>query len=210
MEREWIDISIPIRSGMVGWPGDTPVEVSRRLSLENGDDYNISSVTMSSHTGTHMDAPMHFIKGGAGLETLPFEATVGRARVVEISNPVSIGPEELRPLGIETGEKILFKTANSSRQWPGMPFFEDFACLSAEGARFLVERRIDCVGMDYLSVAGMDEATETHRTLLEAGIWIVEGLLLAGIEPGDYELACLPLPLIDADGAPARAIIRPL
>lgn len=205
----WIDISVPIRNGMVTWPEDPPVELSRRLSIERGDDYNISFMSMSAHTGTHMDAPLHFIAGGAGLERMPLEATVGEARVIEIADPVSIKPDELSEHDIEPGQRVLFKTSNSARPWQDLPFIEDYVYLSVEGARWLAGRRVACVGADYLSVAGMGrEATETHTLLLEAGIWIIEGLYLAGVSPGVYDLVCLPLPLQDADGAPARAIIR--
>jgi arylformamidase len=207
----WIDISVSIMSGMVTWPEDPPVEISRRLSIERGDDYNISFVSMSAHTGTHMDAPLHFIAAGAGLERMPLDATVGKARVIEIADPVSIKPDELSGNGIEPGERVLFKTSNSDRPWPEQPFMEDYVYLSVEGARWLAGSGVACVGADYLSIAGMGpQAAQTHTLLLEAGIWIIEGLYLAGVSPGDYELACLPLPLRDADGAPARAIIRPL
>ncbi len=194
---------------MVTWPGDPSVEVSRRLSIDRGDDFNISSLAMSSHTGTHMDAPLHFIAGGAGLEKVPLEAVVGPARVMEIADPVCVKPEELEALGVGEGQRILFKTANSASPWADMPFIEDYVYISVEAARFLAVRRVACVGIDYLSVAGMgDAAAKTHVTLLKAGVWVIEGLYLAGVEPGEYELVCLPLPLVDADGAPARAIIR--
>ena len=211
MKSAWIDITVPIRTGMVHWAGDPPVEVSRRLSIGVDSDFNISFLSMSSHTGTHMDSPLHFIRRGEGLERMPLDATMGPARVIEITDRVSIKPDELEPYGIEPGQRVLFKTENSARYWPDLPFQEEYVHISVEGARYLAERRISCVGVDYLSVAALGvEATEVHVTLLGAGIWIIEGLCLAGVQPGDYELACLPLPLQDADGAPARAIIRPM
>ena len=195
---------------MVGWPGDPEVEVSRRLSIERGDEYNISCVTMSSHTGTHMDAPLHFLAGGAGLERMPLEATVGPARIIEVSSPVSIEPDELDTHDIGPGQRVLFKTANSLRRWWEMPFTEEYVHLSPEGARFLASRGVACTGIDYLSIAGPGrDAARTHVTLLEAGVWIIEGLYLGGVEPGPCELVCLPIPLQNADGAPARAIVRP-
>lgn len=211
MTDSWVDISVPITGGMVVWPGDPEVEVSRRLSIDRGDDFNISIVSMSSHTGTHMDSPLHFLAAGEGLERMPLGATVGPARVIEIADPVSIKPAELAAHDIGPGQRVLFKTANSLRRWWVMPFIEDYVYLSLEGARYLAERRVACVGNDYLSIAGLGpEAAETHVTLLDAGVWIIEGLYLGGVEPGDYELACLPLPLQHADGAPVRAIIRSL
>jgi arylformamidase len=209
MSDSWIDISVPIRNGMAHWPGDPAVEVSRRLSIEGGSDYNISTVFMSSHSGTHMDSPLHFISGGPGLERMPLDATMGPARVIEIVDPQSIKPEELDPHHIERGQRVLFKTANSARGWPEAPFLEDFVYLTSRGARYLADRGVACVGIDYLSIAGFEiDIVETHVALLEKGILIIEGLNLVGVEPGDYELACLPLPLQDADGAPARAAIR--
>ncbi len=208
---EWIDISAPITPGMVVWPGDPPVAISRRLSIAAGDDYNITELSMSAHTGTHMDAPLHFIEGAPGLDGMPLDAVMGRARVVELRSRGEIDEEDLRGLGIGAGERLLLKTANSDREWPGMPFTEDYAHLTTAAARFLAGRRPACVGLDYLSVAGAgDEAAETHVTLLGAGIWLIEGLYLQGVAPGEYELACLPLPLVGTDGAPARAVIRPL
>lgn len=211
MNDEWIDISVPITAGMPVWPGDPEVEISRRLSIDRGDDFNISVVSMSSHAGTHMDSPLHFLPGGTGLESMPLEAVMGPARVIETSSPVSIEPDELAAHEIGPGQRVLFKTANSLRRWWEMPFSEDYVHLSLAGARFLAGRDIACLGNDYLSIAGMGpEAAETHVTLLEAGIWIIEGLYLGGVEPGDYELACLPLPLQAADGAPVRAALRRL
>jgi arylformamidase len=136
---------------------------------------------------------------------------MGRARVIEISNPVSIEPDELEAHDIGPGQRALFKTANSLSRWWERPFSEDYVFLSLAGARFLAERGVACVGNDYLSIAGMGpQAAQTHVALLQAGVWIIEGLYLGGIEPGDYELACLPLPLQDADGAPVRVALRPL
>ncbi len=209
MADGWTDISVPIMPGIPVWPGDPEVEVSRRLSIDGGDDFNISVVTMSSHTGTHMDSPLHFIAGGAGLESMPLDATMGPARVIEISSRVCIDPDELVSHNIGPGQRLLFKTANSLRRWWEEPFTEDYVFLSLAGARFLAERAVACVGSDYLSIAGVGtDAAETHVTLLEAGVWIIEGLFLGGVEPGDHELACLPLPLQDADGAPVRAALR--
>lgn len=206
----WIDVSVPIMNGMVNWPGDPPVEVGRRLKIEDGSDFNISFVKMSSHTGTHMDAPLHFIPGADGLEKMPIEAVVGPARVIEISDPVSIKVPELESNDIGAGMRVLFKTANSSRNWPELEFLEDYVYLEKESAEYLAGRGVLTVGVDYLSVSALgEEAVATHVALLGSGVWIIEGLYLEGVEPGEYDMACLPLPLVDADGAPARVIIRP-
>jgi len=206
----WIDVSVPLRNDVIGWPGDVPVEVARRMRIEQGADYNISMITLSTHAGTHMDAPLHFIDGGAGIDTMPAEATVGPARIIEIADRESIKPAELEGHDIQAGERIIFKTANSERDWLDAPMIEDYVYLSPDGARFLAERKVKCVGIDYLSVGNLDmvESGATHRALLAAGIWIVECLYLVGVPAGPCELMCLPLRVEGAEGAPARAFIN--
>ncbi len=205
----WIDISVPLRDGMVHWPGDAPVRIERVLDLERGDGHTISHLSMGSHTGTHVDAPRHFIKGGTSIENMPLEITNGRARVLEIHHDRSIDLDELAPHGISPGERILFKTRNSSSVWKSDRFTEDFVCLSEEAARFLAGCRVRLVGIDYLSIGGFEQGgSEIHRILLSAGVWILEGLDLSVVVPGEYELVCLPLKLADGDGAPARAALR--
>lgn len=208
---DWIDITLPLRNGMVRWPSDEPLRVERTHGLERGDGYNLSRVSMSLHAGTHVDAPLHFLPGGSGIDDMPLAATVGPARVIEIRDTAAIGPEELEEHGIRAGERILFKTANSERARGTDAFLEDYVHLTLPAARHLAERRVLAVGVDYLSVGPFAEgAQEVHVALLEAGIWIIEGLDLSGVEPGDYELICLPLRFERGDGAPARAILRPL
>lgn len=206
----WIDVSVTVRSGMVHWPDNPPVRVERMLDIERGDVANVSSISMGSHTATHMDAPLHFIRDGKSLDELPLAAVMGRARVVEIQDPVSVKPEELRQHGISRGERVLFKTRNSVRGWASDEAFdEDFVFVSQEAARYLAEREVRTVGVDYLSVGGFHEdGEETHGALLGAGIWVIEGLDLSGVEPGEYELICLPIKVEHSDGAPARAILR--
>jgi arylformamidase len=208
---DWIDVSVPLHNGMVHWPGDPPYRMHHVMDQRKGDICTVSQVTMGVHTGTHMDAPLHFIEDAASIDKMPFDATVGRARVVEIRDPKCIHRDELEPLAIESDERILFKTANSNRQWHKDPFNEDFVFIEQSGARYLAERGVRLVGVDYLSVGGFkQDAVETHHALLDAGIWVIEGLDLSGIEPGTYEMICLPLKLVDSDGSPARAILRSL
>jgi arylformamidase len=208
-EEGWIDVSVPLRSGMVHWPDNPPVRIERMLDMESGDVANVSTISLGSHTGTHMDAPIHFVRGGEGMDRMPLEATVGRARVIEIQDPVSIKPDELDPHGIGRGQRVLFKTRNSARRWWAEDFIEDFVYVSQEAARYLADLEARTVGVDYLSVGGFwKDGVETHQALLGAGIWVIEGLDLSGIEPGDYELICLPIKVEEGDGAPARAILR--
>ena len=207
--KGWIDVSVPLRTGMVHWPDNPSVRIERMLDLEHGDAANVSTLSMGSHTGTHMDAPLHFVRGSKGLDEMPLEATIGQARVIEIHDAESVKPEELRPHHIRGGERILFKTQNSSRRWHEEAFIEDFVYVSQEAARYLATQEVLTIGTDYLSVGGfLKDGVETHQALLEAGIWVIEGLDLSQVEPGEYELICLPLKVERGDGAPARAILR--
>jgi arylformamidase len=209
MNSSWIDISVPLRSGMVHWPSDQEVLIERKLAIDRGDAMNLTSASMSLHTGTHMDAPLHFLAGAPGIDKMSTDAAVGGARVLEFPASLSIGPAELEPYGIDAGERILLKTSNSRRCWRTNDFVSDFISLTPDGARYLAGRGIRTIGIDYISIgADGEDGDETHRILMTAGIWIIEGLDLSAVEPGEYDLICLPLKVLDADGAPARAIVR--
>jgi arylformamidase len=209
MVNDWIDISVPIHTGMAHWPDNPPVRVEYMSHMSRGDISTVSTLSMGSHTGTHMDGPLHFLPEGQGLHVMPLDAAIGRARVIGIRDPESIKPDELRSHNIWPDERLLFKTLNSSRCWKTDTFVEDFVYISQEAARYLAWIEVQTVGIDYLSVGGyIKDGVETHRALLEAGIWIIEGLDLSQVEPGTYDLICLPLKVIDSDGAPARAILR--
>ena len=209
MYREWIDVSIPLKSNMVHWPGDPEVRIERVLDMARGDEATVSAINMGAHTGTHMDSPLHYIPGGYGLDELPLDAAVGPARVIEIRDQESIKPAELAPQDIRPGERVLLKTRNSERCWGPEEFVEDFVSISLEGAEYLASRKIRLVGVDYLSVGPFHgDGPGVHRALLGAGIWIVEGLDLSRVAPGHYELICLPLKIWKGDGGPARAILR--
>ena len=204
----WIDVSVPVRSGMVHWPDNPPIEVVRVMDMARGDPATVSRLSLGVHTGTHVDAPVHFLADGAGVDAVPLDQLLGEARVVEVGDGPSISAAQLRAVDPRQGERLLFKTRNSARCWKADRFLADFVYLSTEGAALLAERRVRTVGIDYLSIAGMDEGVPTHRTLLEQGICIIEGLDLSSIQPGSYELICLPLRLAGADGAPARVLLR--
>jgi arylformamidase len=209
--NDWIDISVPLRNGMVVWPGDAPFERSPTLQLASGGPCNLSQISTTVHIGTHMDAPLHYLASGAGIETMPISVSIGRARVIEILDPEAIRTSELAPHHLSKGERVLFKTRNSTRCWNTDEFQENYVYIQPAAARHLVERGVQTVGVDYLSVGGFDSGgPETHRILLEAGVWIIEGLQLEHVEPGEYELVCLPLRIIGSDGAPARAVLRKL
>jgi arylformamidase len=182
MERHWIDITTPIRNGMPHWPGDPDVRVELIASIENGG-CNVTALSMCAHTGTHMDAPRHYLPDGATIDQLPPDAAIGPARVTAGL------PADCRP-----GERILVKGA----------------ILTLAAALQLASRGIRLVGVDSLSVGpGGDEGDAIHRVLLAAGVCLLEGLDLDAVEPGDYDLVALPLRIAGADGAPARAFLIP-
>jgi arylformamidase len=210
-ETGWIDVSIPLRNGMVQWPGDTGFHAERVCDMTAGGTCNLSRAALSMHAGTHVDAPLHFIADGAGVDRMPIDAMIGPARVLGIDDPVSIKPAELERHDIHPGERILFKTRNSPRLWQTDEFTPDYVHISHAGAQLLVEHRVRTVGIDYLSVGAFEgDGDAVHRALLAAGIWIIEGLNLSAVTPGEYELVCLPLRYQGGDGAPARAVLRPL
>jgi arylformamidase len=208
-KRPWIDISVPLGDGMVHWPNDPQVSIRRIQDIEQGDMANLSMISMGAHSGTHVDAPIHFIRDGKSVDHIPLDILVGRARVIEIRDPGSIKPEELATHRIRRSERILFKTRNSSEAWHKDEFVEDFVFISDAAADFLVNRGMRLVGIDYLSVGSFKHGgSYVHKTLLGGGIWIIEGLNLSNVTSGKYDLICLPLRIVAGDGAPARAIIR--
>ncbi len=209
MNNGWIDISVPLYQGMVVWPGDAPFERSDTLQIATGGACNLSQISTTAHIGTHMDAPRHFLEGAAGIDSLPIDAVIGPARVIRIQDPEAIHVTELEPHGLRQGERVLFKTRNSEVCWNTDHFQSKFIYIPPETAAYLVECGVRTVGIDYLSVDAFDsQGGPTHHMLLKAGVWIIEGLMLGHVEPGRYELICLPLKIVDGDGAPARAALR--
>lgn len=206
--RYW-DVSVPLRDGMVCWPGDDPPRVEQVAYMDRGDMCNVTKLHMSAHTATHMDAPRHFINSGLGIDQTPLDAMIGPARVVEIHDPVSIRRQELEALKPQRGERLIFKTKNSREAWGKPEFDKDFVYIADEGAQYLVACGVKAVAVDYLSIGGFyHDTAETHVTILGAGIAVIEGLDLSEVEAGEYELICLPIKIAGADGAPARVVLR--
>jgi arylformamidase len=204
----WIDVTVPIHDGMVVYEGDPPVTVTSAKAMERGDPANVSRFALGSHTGTHVDAPRHFLPGTAGVDGLPWEPFFGPVQVVECPP----GPIERETAArVAAGERrVIFKTGNSAL-WKRGQFVRDYQAVTLDAARELVRRRLELIGIDYLSIEAFHAPGHpVHRCLLEAGIVILEGLDLSGVPPGRYELLCLPLRVRDGDGAPARALVRPL
>jgi arylformamidase len=205
----WLDVTVPVRQGMVHYPDNPAVSLeSKETRAAPGIVCRLSKLTCGVHSGTHVDAPIHFGVPGGGVDRLPLGAFMGPARVVGVSAR-TIGRAEMEALDLRAGERVLFKTSNSARCWDTDDFVPDYVYLTSEGARVAAARRIQTVGVDYLSVGGGDDGPETHRVLLEAGICIIEGLDLRRVEPGQYELLALPMLLVGSDGAPMRVLLRP-
>ena len=208
-ESRWIDVTVPVKEGMVHWPGDRPFTSKSRGDMNRGDVCNLSHFSLGAHTGTHMDAPLHFIRNGKPMGTMPIDAVIGPARVIEIKDRESIKPDELKQHRIRKGQRILFKTRNSKRRWDNKPFDQDFVHIRCDAAEYLVDRGVRTVGVDYLSIGGYErDGVETHQAILGAGIWVIEGLDLSKVTSGRVDLVCLPLKVVDAEGAPARVIVR--
>jgi arylformamidase len=204
------DITLTITPELIVWPDDPPVEITKSASIAAGDDANVTRIHMSVHTGTHIDAPCHFIEGADSVENIPIDLLTGRAYVLHVDPEIDLITRDL----VENStipprtKRVLFRTRNSDL-WtsPHTTFDENFVALDPEAAAYLIQRGVKLVGVDYLSVAPFTDGAPTHQTLLESGVVIVEGLNLSEVDQGRYTLYCLPLKIGGADGAPARAIL---
>jgi arylformamidase len=200
------DVSVPVHPGMVIYHDNPGVGIELDSAIARGATANVSKVTMGAHTGSHIDGPSHFYEGRPGADSLPLEAMVGPAVVAELGEVSggAITGEDLRRAGIPTGtERLLLKTSNSDL-WNRGEFTRDFLRLDGSAADHVLELGLRLIGIDYLSIGDAD----AHLALLGAGVVALEGLDLRAIEPGPYELLCLPLRLLDTDGAPARVVLR--
>jgi arylformamidase len=203
------DVTVPITNTMRVWPSDPPVRLTSQTHLtgDNSHSVRLTSIEMGSHTGTHIDAPWHFVANGIRLNEIPIETLVGPVTVVEVPNVPSIGPAEVERLRLDGIERILFKTENS-KHWTDDAFYEHFVYLEPEAAELLVLRGMKLVGIDYLSIDRLkSEKHPTHFVLLQHNVVIVEGLNLSKVSPGPYQLIALPLNLQGVDGAPTRVIL---
>jgi arylformamidase len=204
------DISLTIFPDLPVWPDDPPVELELIESMDAGADANVSRLSAGVHTGTHVDAPHHFLNDGRTIEQLPLDVLTGPCYVTQLPDGVeAITATALDGMSLPANTtRILFGTSNS-RFWSRgeKEFQEDFVAVAEDGARWLVDRGIRLVGVDYLSVAPFGDSVPTHTVLLRAGVVVVEGLDLSAVPRGFYDLYCLPLKLLGSDGAPARAIL---
>jgi arylformamidase len=204
------DVSLTISPDLVVWPGDPDVVTKRVQKIEEGDSCNVTRIDMSAHTGTHVDAPYHFIQKGKTVESLSLKLLTGRAYVVHLPDADLITKDVIEDAGIPPRtRRVLFKTRNS-KIWArknNKLFNTNYVGLAPDGAETLIQRGVKLVGVDYLSVAPFEDLVETHNILLKAGVVIVEGLDLSQVGPGRYNFYCLPLKIAGADGAPARALL---
>lgn len=209
-DAPWVDVSVPIRPGMVTFEGDPRVFLERTSAIADGDVCNVSRLRFGVHSGTHIDAPAHFIDGAPGIESIPLDVLIGPAHVVDASViDGQIDAAAIQHLGIPQGtERVLFR-ANSAL-WDDAGFRSSYVGLTGDGARALVALGVRLAGIDYLSIAPFGDPTPTHRVLLEAGVTIVEGLDLREVAVGRYDFVCLPLLIPGSDGGPARAMLRPV
>lgn len=206
--RRIYDITVPLSPALPVYPGDPQVEVRAVTRQARGDAANVSCITLSSHSGTHLDAPWHFVEDGATIDALAPDVLLGPARVYEVATATHITAADLQQLDLQGAQRVLFKTGNG-KLWERAGFQSDYIALTASAARLLVERGVRLVGIDYLSVDAFErEDFPVHRILLGANVLILEGLDLRAVPPGAYELLALPLRLQGGDGAPTRAFLR--
>lgn len=211
MSGEYVDVSVDLTPELPTWPTSPGHSRSVILSRANGDDANATQITMDVHTGTHIDAPRHFIDGGRTLEEIDLARLLGDAYVAHVPVGGAIEPDDLEAAGIPEGvSRLLLKTGNSAiDDLYRSPFREDYAALSPAGAEWVVARGVDVIGIDYLSIQRFHDPPDAHVTILGAGLVIIEGLDLTPIEPGWHDMICMPILLTGAEAAPARVALRP-
>ena len=203
-----IDVSLPLDARLPTYPHNTPFSLEAIKRMARGDSSNVSTLHMSAHTGTHVDAPRHYFDAGAGTETLPLELLIGRARVIEIDTRTGVAAEDLQDIDLSDDIRVLIKTQNS-QLWGSPEFHADYVGVTESGATHLVEHGIKVVGVDYLSVEQFrSPGGPAHHVLLGAGTIVIEGLDLRDVDTGVYDMFCLPLRIVGSDGAPARVVLR--
>lgn len=203
------DISLTIEPGMTVWPGDAEVILEQVATIGENSQSNNSKLCMSVHTGTHVDAPVHFIPKTTGVDQLSLKILTGRVYVLEMLKTTLITADELKKAEIPPRTRRLIIKTRNSQLWSSKNkgFQEEFVGIDASGAQYLIDHGVKLIGLDYLSIAPYKEGKATHELFLKSGVVIVEGLNLSKISQGRYSLFCLPLKLLNSDGAPARAIL---
>ena len=204
-----LDVSVLLAPGIATYPGNPELEITPVHRIAEGDSSNNSRLVMGTHTGTHVDAPKHFFDDRPGVDALPLELLVGRARVIDLPHRGGITEKHLAEAGLREDLRVLFRTPNSALWNSPNGFHADYTYITEDGAKFLVDQGVKVVGVDYLSVEQFHKpGAPAHHALLGAGVIIIEGLNLSDAEAGRYEMYCLPLRIAGADGAPARVVLK--
>lgn len=207
-EKGWLDISTSISKNTVVWPGDPQAIITQVASFDLGDNYQLSEAFLNLHTGTHVDAPLHFIKEGTEITQISLSALIGVAKVLDATDQKVISVEWLMTKNLQKGDRAIFKTINETDDRNMTLLQKEFTALDVDAAYYLSKLGIVLVGIDGLSIAIAEELNETHIVLLKNDVVIVEVLNLAGIEEGNYEMICLPIKIEGAEAAPARVLLR--
>ena len=212
----WTDVTYPIFEGMTGWPGQPVTSFDTLSCIHCGDTAKVTMLHFSAHTGTHMDAPNHFLAEGIDISRVPVEVGLGPVRIASIDCEAAVTPEQLqayeaRTRPLEPGERLILRTPNSDRGlWLQDPFDNDYRGIGPAAAEYIVSKQLALIGVDYLSVGPFYKGNpQTHRALLGAKVWIIEGVDLRRVTEGAYEMICLPLKIVGSDGSPIRILIRP-
>jgi arylformamidase len=204
-----VDVSVVLAPGLATYPGNPEFELQPVKRIAEGASSNVSRLVLGTHTGTHVDAPRHFYDDRPGVDALPLDLLIGRARVIDLPFRGGIGEQQLAALGLLEDLRVLLRTPNSALWRSSTGFHQDYTYLSEAGARYLVEQGVKVVGVDYLSVEQFKKpGAPAHHALLGNNVVIIEGLDLSDAEPGIYEMYCLPLRAAGADGAPARVVLK--
>jgi arylformamidase len=208
----WIDVTATLDPATTPvYEGDAPIKFDFLKDMRKGDGFTLSAYSLGAHSGTHIDAPMHFVRDGAPIDRVPLEPLIGPARVIDIADGVqSINAAELNRHAWRGAPRVIFRTRSSQRGWMhSSTFHRDFAYIAPDAAQLLADAGVQLVGIDYISAEQFGApAPMTHRILLGRGIPIVEGLALEGVRPGDYDLIVLPMKVGGHEAAPARAVLR--
>ncbi|MDN4606629.1 arylformamidase [Sporosarcina highlanderae] len=206
MTGKWIDISQPLHNGIAEWPGDTPFHYEVKFLKADTGSVNIGQMTTSMHTGTHIDAPFHYDNDGLKVDELPIDIYIGKARVIDVTGLESVGHSDLEQIDFGGAERILLKTLSR----PDADVFpETYTFLRRDIGPLLKERGVRLLGIDTPSVdPELSKTLDAHHSLHDNGVLILENIVLASVEPGDYELIALPLPIKGGDGSPVRAVVR--
>ncbi|WP_116108208.1 cyclase family protein [Lewinella sp. IMCC34191] len=211
----WTDVTYPIFENMTGWPGQPKTDLETLSCIHCGDSAMVSVLHMSLHSGTHMDAPSHFLAQGVDISQAPFEVGMGPVRIANVTPRAEVTPEDLiayeeRTRPLEKGERLILRTPNSDKaNWLQQPFDKEYHAIGPAAAHWISDKRLRLIGVDYLSVGPFHEGNpQTHRALLGAKVWIIEGVDLRRVKEGDYEMICLPLKISGGDASPIRILIK--